>query len=250
MVPLTPGHHGCRRRTADSSSGRVRPRRTHEDDAAPDRRRKLRRSARCVGHRASPESFADQDWLQHSIDGAQNSPPPFTAFATARNDWFGLLGRPAFGTGKWVPYGPTNGMNDLTNVFRDRTVYTTGTENFGGRTVHGVMSPDCQPAPGTCTMWVATSNGGVWRTDNALAVDSPATPEYEGPAWEFVSATFENQSTSSLALDPNDPNHTTVWAGTGEPNACGSGCEVGVGVYQSKDGRKGWRGPLGSDVFF
>ena len=198
----------------------------------------------------SPESFADQDWLQHSIDGAQNSPPPFTAFATARNDWFGLLGRPAFGTGKWVPYGPTNGMNDLTNVFRDRTVYTTGTENFGGRTVHGVMSPDCQPAPGTCTMWVATSNGGVWRTDNALAVDSPATPEYEGPAWEFVSATFENQSTSSLALDPNDPNHKTIWAGTGEPNACSSGCEVGVGVYQSKDGRKGWRGPLGSENFF
>ena len=198
----------------------------------------------------SPESFAQQDWLEHSIDGAGNSPPAFTAFATARNDWFGLLGRPAFGTGKWVPFGPTNGQNDLTNVFRDRTVYTSGTENFGGRTVHGVISPDCQPAPGVCTMWIAASNGGVWRTDNALAVDDPATPEYEGPAWEFISGTFENQSVAALELDPNDPNHQTIWAGTGEPNACGSGCEVGVGVYQSKDGRKGWRGPLGSKEFF
>ena len=199
---------------------------------------------------SSPDSFAQQDWLEHSIDGADNGPPAFTAFATARNDWFGLLGRPAFGTGKWVPLGPTNGQNDLTNIFRDRTVYTTGTENFGGRTAHAVISPDCQPSPGTCTLWIAATNGGVWRTDNALAVDDPATPEYEGPAWEFVSGTFENQSTASLALDPNDPNHKTIWAGTGEPNACGSGCEVGVGVYQSKDGRKGWRGPLGSSEFF
>jgi len=35
---------------------------------------------------------------------------------TARNDWFGLLGRPAFGTGKWVPFGPTNGQNDANEV--------------------------------------------------------------------------------------------------------------------------------------
>src|SRR6188768_1671088 len=35
-----------------------------------------------------PESYADQDWLEHSMDGAGNGPPPFEAFATARNDWF------------------------------------------------------------------------------------------------------------------------------------------------------------------
>src|SRR5437588_9144999 len=68
----------------------------------------------------TPGSWADQDWLEHSMDGGDNGPPPFEAFATARNDWFGLLGRPAFGTGKWVSYGPTNGQNDLTNLFRDR----------------------------------------------------------------------------------------------------------------------------------
>ena len=196
----------------------------------------------------SPDSWAQQDWLEHSIDGADNSPPAFTAFATARNDWFGLLGRPANGTGKWVPFGPTHGQNDLTNLFRDRTVYTTGTENFGGRVAHGVMSPDCQPPPGTCTLYIAATNGGVWKTDNALAVDNPTTPEYEGPAWEFISATFENQSVASLELDPND--HKTLWAGTGEPNACGSGCEVGVGIYRSNDLKKGWEGPLGAKEFF
>lgn len=195
-----------------------------------------------------PRGWAEQDWLMHSIDGAENSPPSFTAFATARNDWFGLKGRPAFGTGQWEPHGPTNGMNDLNNPFRDRTVYNSGTQNFGGRTAHGVISPDCQPEPGECTLWIAATNGGVWRTDNALAVDDPATATYEGPAWEFVSGSFDNQSTASLEIDPND--HKTLWAGTGEPNACGSGCEVGVGVYVSTDGRKGWRGPLGASVFF
>src|SRR5690349_12762894 len=59
----------------------------------------------------SPESWAQQDWLEHSVNGTDNGPPDFTAFATARNDWFGLLGRPAFGTGAWVPLGPYNGQN-------------------------------------------------------------------------------------------------------------------------------------------
>src|SRR5258707_3667797 len=109
----------------------------------------------------SAGSFAEQDWLENWVGGGDNGPPPFTAFATARNDWFGLLGRPAFGTGKWVPFGPTNGQNDLTNVFRDRTVYTSGTENFGGRTRYRVISPDCQPRPGTFTLCIAASNVGV-----------------------------------------------------------------------------------------
>lgn len=181
--------------------------------------------------------WAEQDWLMHSEDGQDNGPPPFTAFATARNDWFGLLGRPAFGTGAWTPLGPVNGANDLTNVFRDRTVYTAGTENFGGRTNAAVISPDC--VPGDCKMWISASNGGVWKTDDALAAQ---------PAWEFVSGTFEQQNTSALELDPND--HKTLWAGTGEPNACGSGCEVGVGIYRSTDQKKGWVGPYGANEFF
>lgn len=198
----------------------------------------------------SPSGFADQDWLERSIDGGDNEPPPFSAFATARNDWFGLKGRPASGTGKWVPYGPTNGINDLNNPYRDRSVYNAGTENFSGRTVHGVISPDCQQPPGECFMWIANANGGVWRTEQALAVDDPGTPEYEGPAWEYVSETFEHNNVSSLELDPNDRNFKTLWAGTGEPNACGSGCEIGVGVYQTKSDGKGWKGPLGSSHFF
>jgi hypothetical protein len=195
----------------------------------------------------NPQSFAEQDWLEHSVDGADNSTPSSSAFATARRHWSGYFGRGDHGTGRWEPFGPTNGQNDLTNEFRDRTVYTSGTENFGGRTVHAVISPDCRPGRDNCTLWIAASNGGVWRTDNALAVDNPATRRYEGPEWEFVSPEFAQQNTSALELDPND--HRTLWAGTGEPNACSSGCEVGVGLYKSKNGGRGWRGPFGSAEF-
>jgi hypothetical protein len=196
----------------------------------------------------NPDSYADQDWLEHNTDGQGDGPAPFTAFATARNDWFGLKARPASGTGKWVPLGPTNGVNDLTNPFRDRTVYNAGTQNFGGRTVHAVISPACTSQE--CFLWIANANGGVWRTANALAEDDPLTPEYEGPSWEYVSETFEGNNVASLALDPNDGDHRTIWAGTGEPNACGSGCEVGVGVYVSKTGGTSWTGPLGAEHFF
>lgn len=224
------------------------------DEVPPALGRKLASAARFAAAVATeakdaPESFAEQDWLEHNTDGNGDGPAPFTAFANARNDWFGLKARVASGGGKWVPLGPTNGINDVKNLSRDRSVYNAGTENFSGRTVHAVISPDCRPAPGECYLWVANANGGVWRTSNALAEDDPATPGNEGPVWEYVSETFEGNNVSSLELDPNDPDHRILWAGTGEPNACGSGCEVGVGLYVSNNGGTSWTGPLGAPQF-
>ena len=50
-------------------------------------------------------------------------------------------------------------------------------------------------------------------------------------------------------MDPNDPDGDTLWVGTGEANACGSGCEAGVGLYKSNDGGDTWSGPMGQSVF-
>ncbi len=188
---------------------------------------------------AGPASFAEQDWLEKNTDGQGNGPTPLSALSGALAGWQGFKARPAEGTGAWQPFGPTNGLNDLANPYRDRSVYNAGTENFSGRTVHAVISPDC--TAGDCTLWIANANGGVWRTADALA------PE---PAWEYISHSFEQNNVSSLALDPNDASHRTLWAGTGEPNACGSGCEAGVGVYVSTNGGNSWSGPLGVEAFF
>ena len=47
----------------------------------------------------NPQSFAEQDWLQHSVDGAANSIPSSSAFATARRHWTGYFGRGNHGIG-------------------------------------------------------------------------------------------------------------------------------------------------------
>jgi hypothetical protein len=195
----------------------------------------------------SPGSYAEQDWLEHNTDGRGNTPTPAVAFERARRDWSGFRGRGEHSLGPWTPLGPTNGVGDLDNPYRDRTVYNAGTQNFGGRTVDAVISPDCRQWD--CDLWIANANGGVWHTGNALAEDDPSTGEYEGPDWEYVSEEFDHNNVSALALDPNDSRHQTLWAGTGEPNACGSGCEIGVGVYVSKNGGQSWKGPLGQSSF-
>jgi hypothetical protein len=195
----------------------------------------------------SPGSFAEQDWLEHNTDGRGNAPVAAAVFAKARRDWSGFRGRGDHSFGRWEPMGPTNGVNDFDNLARDRTVYNAGTQNFGGRTVDGAISPYC--TRWRCDLWIANANGGVWHTSNALAEDDPATEDYEGPDWEYVSEQFDHNNVSALTLDPNDWRQQTLWAGTGEPNACGSGCEIGVGLYFTRNGGQSWTGPLGTSSF-
>jgi hypothetical protein len=175
-----------------------------------------------------------QDWLEHATPGADI---PFSAFAGARSDWGGLKARPAKGGGAWTRLGPTYAKGPF-NPYRDRSVYNAGTDNFGGRTIGAEIDPDC--VAGDCRLWLANAGGGVWRTDDALAAE---------PEWQFVSNTFEHGNVAALALDPNDPSSDTLWAGTGEPNTCGSGCTAGVGLYRTKNGGNSWNGPMGSAEF-
>jgi hypothetical protein len=179
-------------------------------------------------------SAGEQDWLEHATPGDDI---PFSAFAGARNDWGGLKARPANGGGAWTRLGPTHAQS-LFNPYRDRSVYNSGTDNFAGRTIAAEIDPDC--VPGDCRLWLANAGGGVWRTRDALATE---------PAWEFVSQTFEHNSVAALALDPNDSASNTLWAGTGEPNTCGSGCTAGVGLYRTTNGGRSWQGPVGTAEF-
>ena len=118
-------------------------------------------------------------------------------------------------------------------------MYNAGTQNFSGRIAHVAIDPNCREN-GQCTLWIANANGGVWRTNDALAAE---------PEWQFVSAGFEHQNTASIELDPNDNQGRTLFVGTGEPNACGSGCEAGVGIYKSTNAGNTWVGPLGRESF-
>ena len=90
---------------------------------------------------------------------------------------------------------------------------------------------------------------GIWTAAEVAQRawgDPDATANNEGPRWEYLSGGFAGNNVASLALDPNDAAVNTIWAGTGEPNACGSGCEAGVGIYMSTNGGRTWKGPIGA----
>jgi hypothetical protein len=60
-----------------------------------------------------------------------------------------------------------------------------------------------------------------------------------GPSWQFVSGSFATNAIGSLIVDPTDASGSTLYAGTGEPNASGDS-EAGMGLYKSTDGGNTW----------
>jgi len=182
-----------------------------------------------------PDSAADQAFFQRAFPDPDI---PVTQIEFARQS-FGRLKAKGFRRGDrpWLTVGPSNAIYPFFDL-RDFTTYVPNEYAAGGRTTALALAPDC--APGSCRLYAATSGGGVWRTDEALA------PE---PHWMYLSSAFQGNAVGTVALDPNDPSGNTVWVGTGEGNTCGSGCVAGVGIYKSTDGGRTWTGPLGKPAF-
>jgi hypothetical protein len=139
--------------------------------------------------------------------------------------------------GKWESYGPSLALYPFTPL-RNFTNYVPNAYPAASRTTSLALSQDCTES--SCTLWVGPAGGGVWRTRD---------PFDNSPKWEYLSSVFEINAIGSLQLDANDPSGQTIYAGTGEANACGSGCEAGVGLYKSTDGGDTWIGPLGIYAF-
>ena len=178
------------------------------------------------------------DWLKHASPG---NDIPLAAITGSRQDWAALKTRGNsagnLGGGQWDNLGPDNAVYPL-NPFRNRYVYVPNEYVAAGRTAHAVIDPNCSAAK--CRYWIANAGGGIWRTENAFAAQ---------PEWEFLSPGFQHNNTAALELDPNDASSETLYAGTGEPNTCRSGCIAGVGMYSSKDGGDHWKGPIGAQYF-
>jgi hypothetical protein len=142
-------------------------------------------------------------------------------------------GRP----GVWVTIGPSNAIYPFFDL-RTASLYVPNEYAAGGRTTALALADGC--VPGHCRLYAAPAGGGIWRADNALTGQ---------PHWTYLSTPFEINSVASIAVDPNDSSGNTIWVGTGEPNACGSGCEAGVGLYKSTDGGNTWSGTIGKAAF-
>lgn len=189
---------------------------------------------------------------------------PLVRLDEARRAFRRVLGK-GFGRGGrrdgWVSVGPSQALYPFTDL-RNSTNYVPNAYVAGGRATALAIDPTCgsrggwdeddeDDSPdrafgrdrdgqrGRCRLWMFAAGGGVWRTNNAL---SPR------PKWRFLSASFAMNSGSALALDPNDPDGDTIYAGTGEANASADSA-AGVGLYKSTDGGNTWTGPIGASVF-
>jgi hypothetical protein len=188
---------------------------------------------------AGEVSDGAQEWYMHAYP---LNDVTMAALNASGKDWKALKTRGNSagnldGNGKWTNLGPDNAVYPL-NPQRNRFVYVPNEYVAGGRTAHSLIDPNCNAVQ--CRYWIANAGGGIWRTDNVLA------PQ---PAWEFLSPAFEHNNTAALELDPNDATSNMLYAGTGEPNTCRSGCIAGIGYYKSKDAGDHWSGPIGREYF-
>jgi photosystem II stability/assembly factor-like uncharacterized protein len=90
-----------------------------------------------------------------------------------------------------------------------------GPYNVGGRVTALAV------APGGATVYLASANGGVFKSTNG------------GVNWTPIFDTWSDFSIGALALEPGSS--TTLWVGTGEANASVDSYD-GRGLYRSRDG--------------
>ncbi|HEX6076697.1 MAG TPA: sialidase family protein [Micromonosporaceae bacterium] len=139
------------------------------------------------------------------------------------------------GRGSWRNVGPSRALYPYT-PYRNSYNYVPNEYVAGGRTTSIALSNVCLPED--CRAWITPAGGGVWRTNDMLS---------EQPHWTYLGGPLGINAAGNVTVDENDESGQTIYVGTGEANACGSGCVAGVGLYKSTDGGDTWTGPLGKD---
>ena len=80
-------------------------------------------------------------------------------------------------------------------------------------------------------LYVASVNGGVWRTANATAAD---------PDWTPLTDFQRSLSTASIAFDRNDASFQTLVVGTGRVSNFAQRGDDEIGIYRTTDGGSSW----------
>ncbi|WP_298857268.1 hypothetical protein [uncultured Aquimonas sp.] len=80
-------------------------------------------------------------------------------------------------------------------------------------------------------LYIGAVNGGLWRTNNALATS---------PTWTPLSDRLPSQSIGALAFDPNDTTHQTLVAGLGRWSNFAQRGDDEVGLYRTTNGGSSW----------
>ena len=113
----------------------------------------------------------------------------------------------------WTPMGPLAVTNGQT--------YGGARVLISGRVTDVTLHPT-----NPNIIYIGTSSGGVWRTNDG------------GQQWSALSDNEASLAIGSLAIAHNNPD--ILYAGTGEGNPRNS-LNLGEGIYKSLDGGKSWK---------
>jgi hypothetical protein len=130
------------------------------------------------------------------------------------------------GVPTWIPQGPGP-------TFKGQT------EGLTNNPVSGAVKAIAADPDNANRVFIGTVNGGIWKTDNATAAS---------PNWTPLTDLYPSLSISSIAFDPLDASHNTLFAGIGEFSS-----DIGVGgptlgVLRTTDGGAHWS-ILGQSAF-
>jgi hypothetical protein len=117
----------------------------------------------------------------------------------------------------WIPSGPSPIING-------------GTENVNpNNEVSGAVHSVVTHPTDADTIYIGTTNGGIWKTTNATSVS---------PNWTPLTDDLQSLSIGDLELDPNDPN--TLVAGVGRASAFGGEGGELTGLQITRDAGATW----------
>lgn len=120
--------------------------------------------------------------------------------------------------GAWQAAGPAPAINGQV-------------EGIAQRPVTGAINAVVAHPTEAGTLWIAAVNGGLWRSDDATATE---------PTWTSLTDAMGILSFGALDLDPTDPDHDTLLAGTARTSSFGRVGGARVGLLRSTDGGAGW----------
>jgi hypothetical protein len=177
-----------------------------------------------VGNRAYPRSYVDDRLAIKTRRAFERMPSsaPRSAFKSSK----AYRAARAVAPGTWAGLGPiTPNVAGEASQFLDPVTQQGPPTQESGRVTAIAVDPACEA--GDCRAWVAAAGGGIWRTNDALALH---------PQWIAPPADLPTTAFGSLYLDAA---HGTLYAGSGEPNGS-SDSEAGLGLFKSTDGGASW----------